>query len=67
MSESYVGRRYENDRKTRSEAEAHFCEQEISASFSHKLFKPDVSPKFLARFDWLGTFRDDGNDRSVKR
>lgn len=44
----------------------HLCEQKISAGLSHEFFEPDVTPKIFARFDWLGTFRDDGDDRSAK-
>ena len=44
---------------------ADLCEQEIATCFSHEFFDPDVFPKIFAGFDWLGSFRDDGDDRSV--
>ena len=44
----------------------HFREQEVSTCLSHKFLNPDVTTEVLSGFDWLGTFRDDENDRSVK-
>ena len=32
--------------------DAYFCEQEFSASFSHKFINPDVFAKILARLDY---------------